>query len=246
MGLFDLSGEQEKTPGSIPVPQLAELSEQDRMSMEKDVTGLYLSGHPMDAYRSMLQNANVAPIGAIMECFETGGTEFADEQIVSVAGMVQQMKMKTTRNNSLMAYLTLEDNSGSMELLMFSGTIDRFGGFITENAAVVFSGRISVRDEKAPQMIVNHAWPLETYARLKAEEPRPAPAPNGKLYLQIPSENSREDRRVRPVLQMFPGKVPVILYYADTKIRRQSWCQPGEELLQELRTILGEKNVVLK
>ena len=249
MGLFDLGGEQEETPGSIPIPKLAELSEQDRMAMEKDVTGLYLSGHPMDSYRSMLKNANVAAIGAIMECFETGGTEFADEQIVSVAGMVQQIKMKTTRNNSLMAYITLEDDTGAMEMLAFSNAIDRFGGFLTENAPVVVSGRISVRDEKAPQLIINQAWPLEDYAKHGAPEVRSAaakPVSAGKLYLQIPTENCGQDRRVRASVQMFPGRIPVILYYADTKARRQAYCDPTAELLQELRTILGEKNVVLK
>ena len=244
MGLFDLGGETEEAPTTIPVPKLSELSRQDRMAMEKDVTGLYLSGHPMDDYRPMLKSANVVSIGEIMECFETGGTEFADEQVVTVAGMIQQMKMKTTRNNSLMAYVTLEDDTGAIELLVFSNAIDRYGGFMAENAAVVISGKISVRDEKAPQLIVNQAWQLETYANSKPMGNQPKKA--GKLYLQITSEQSSQDRRVRASIQMFPGQIPVVLYYADSKIRRQAYCAPAEELLQELRDILGEKNVVLK
>ena len=244
MGLFDMGGETEDTAVSVAVPDLPELSPQDRMSMEKEVTGLYLSGHPMDDYRSMLKQSQVAAIGEILECFETGGTEFADEQVVTVAGMVQQMKMKTTRNNSLMAYITLEDDTGAMEMLVFSNSIDRYGGYLTENAAVVISGKISVRDEKAPQMIVNQVWPLDAYAKnrpVQVQQPRA-----GKLYLQIPSENTSQDRRARAVLQMFPGRMPVILYYADTKIRRQTFCSPDEEMLKELREILGEKNVVPK
>ena len=67
-----------------------------------------------------------------------------------------------------------------------------------------------------------------------------------KLYLQFPSENSREERRARPVLKMFPGKTPVILFYADTRTRRQTYCMPDPDLVQELREILGEPNVVLK
>ncbi len=244
MDLFGFGGETEESAVSVDIPNLPELSPQDRMSMEKEVTGLYLSGHPMDDYRAMLKQSQVAAIGEIMECFETGGTEFADEQVVTVAGMVQQMKMKTTRNNSLMAYITLEDDTGAMEMLVFSNAIDRFGGFLTENAAVVISGKISVRDEKAPQMIVNQVWPLESYAQSR---PAPVQQPRaGKLYLQIPSESTSQDRRSRAVLQMFPGKIPVVLYYADTKIRRQTFCDPADELLQELQEILGEKNVVLK
>ena len=246
MGLFDLAVETEQSSVSIPVPDLPELNRRDQMAMEKEVTGLYLSGHPMDDYRGLLKKTDVAAIGEIMSCFESGGTEFADEQVVSIAGMVQQIKMKTTRNNSLMAYVTLEDDTGSMELLVFSNAIDRYGGMMQENAAVVISGKISVRDEKAPQMIVNQVYPLESYVKAKTAERQSGTVQPGKLYLQLPSEGSGEDRRVRAVLQMFPGKMPVVLYYADTKIRRQTWCQPREDLLLELKTILGEKNVVLK
>ncbi len=246
MGLFDMAADSERALVTIPVPDLPELSRRDQMAMEKDVTGLYLSGHPMDDYRAMLKKAKVAAIGDILNCFENGGSEFADEQVISIAGMVQQIKMKTTRNHSLMAYMTLEDDTGSMELLVFSNTIDRYGGFLKENAGIVISGKISVRDEKAPQMIVNQVWPLETYEQTGGAEGQNEPSRAGKVYLQIPSEHSRQDDRVRGVLQMFPGRVPVVLYYSDTKIRRQAWCEPRQELCRELAEILGEKNVVLK
>ena len=111
---------------------------------------------------------------------------------------------------------------------------------------MVISGKISVRDEKAPQLIVNQAWSLESYSRGKALNPDVKPMEVHKLYLQIPSENSRENRRIRPVLNMFPGKTPVILFYADTRVRKQTWCLPDPDLIGELREILGEKNVVLK
>ncbi len=244
--LFGMVSDEPDVAVSIPVPELPELSIQEKMAMEKDVTGLYLSGHPMDDYRPMLRTANVAAIGDIMECFENEGSEFADEQTVTIAGIVQQMKMKTTRNNSLMAYVTLEDDTGAMELLVFSNAIDRYGNYMAENAAVVISGKISVRDEKAPQLIVNQVWPLEGYSAAKALNLDVKPLDVKRLYLQIPSENSREDRSVRPVLQMFPGKIPVTLYYADVKLRRQTYCLPDPDLLKELRAILGEKNVVLK
>ncbi len=244
--LFGMVSEEEDAAASIPVPELPELSMQEKMSMEKEVTGLYLSGHPMDGYRALLRGANVSAIGEIMECFENGGDAYADEQTVTVAGIVQQMKMKTTRNNSLMAYVTLEDDTGAMELLVFSNAIDRFGNYLAENMAVVISGKLSVRDEKAPQMIVNQVWPLEQYSAAKSLNLDVRPLDIQRLYLQIPSENSRENRRIRPVLQMFPGKIPVTLYYADSKVRRQTYCLPDPDLLQELREILGEKNIVLK
>ena len=244
MGLFDMGGEAEPMH-SIPVPDLPELSKQERMAMEKEVTGLYLSGHPMDDYRAVLRKAQVASIGEILDCFENGGDEFADEQQVRIAGIVQQVKMKTTRNNTMMAYVTLEDDVGAMELLVFSNTINQYGGYLSENSAVVVAGKISVRDEKAPQLIANQVWPMEQFTQLGAAVPAPK-AKGERLYLRIPSENGRECRRIRPVLQMFPGKMPVILFFADTRLRRQTYSQPDPDLLQELQEILGKENVVLK
>ena len=244
MGLFDIGGEAEPI-ARIPVPDLPELSKQDRMSMEKEVTGLYLSGHPMDDYRAFLRKAQVASIGEILDCFENGGDEFADEQQVRIAGIVQQVKMKTTRNQSMMAYVTLEDDAGAMELLVFSNTINQYGGYLSENAAVVVAGKISVRDEKAPQLIANQVWPMEQFTQLSAAAPVPR-RKGERLYLRLPSENGRELRRIRPVLQMFPGKLPVVLYFADTRLRRQTYCQPDPDLLRELEEILGKENVVLK
>jgi DNA polymerase-3 subunit alpha len=247
MGLFDLGGEEEQTAAQVSVPKMPELSRQDRMAMEKEVTGLYLSGHPMDDYRSVLRKARVVAVGEIAECFENGGDTFADEQQVQIAGIVQQVKMKTTRNNTMMAYVTVEDDTGSMELLVFSNTINQYGSYLSENTAVVVSGKISVRDEKAPQLICNQVWPIEEYTRQKGtEKTEPIPVRGERLYLKLPSENGREYRRVRPVLNMFLGKTPVVLYFADTRLRRQTHCLLDEDLLQELREILGAENVVLK
>jgi len=243
MGLFDL-GTQIAEINTIEIPDIAELSKREKMSMEKEVTGLYLSGHPMDEYRNALRNSSVVPIAEIMDCFENGGDAFTDEQQVQIAGVVQQVKMKTTRNNTMMAYVTLEDDAGSMELLVFSNTINQYGAYLSENMTVVVAGKISVRDEKSPQLITNQVWPIEQYTA----QPKSAPAPGKgeKLYLKLPSEQGREYRRVRPVLNMFPGKTPVVLYFADTGLRRQTHCLPESDLLQELREILGEKNVVMK
>jgi len=247
MGFFDMGGMEEPQTDKISVPNLPELSKQDRMSMEKEVTGLYLSGHPMDDYRAALRSAQVSSIGEIMECFENGGDEYADEQQVRIAGVVQQVKMKTTRNHSMMAYVTLEDDAGSMELLVFSNTINQYGGYLRENMTVVVAGKISVRDEKAPQLIANQVWPIEQVAQTGLlQTAAPTTLKGERLYLKLPSETAREYRRVCPVLNMFPGKTPVVLYFEDTCLRRQTFCVMDSDLIQELREILGEDHVVLK
>ena len=95
----------------------------------------------MDDYRQYLKNTRVVPIGTLLgeEC------PYQDDQMVSVAGIVQGTKMKTTRNNSAMAYVTVEDDTGSMEMIVFSNAIGQYGGYLRENAAVVIAGRLSLR-----------------------------------------------------------------------------------------------------
>ena len=241
VGLFDFGAEEEPVSG-IEVPNLEELTRQERMAMEKEVTGLYLSGHPMDEYRAGLRKAGVVSIGEILDCFDNGSDRFYDEQQVRIAGVVQQVKMKTTRNNTMMAYVTLEDDAGAMEMLVFSNAMNQYGVYLSENSTVVVTGKISVRDEKAPQLIVNQVWSMDQFALVVPKEQ----LVGEKLYLKLPTETGLEYRRVRPVLNMFPGKVPVVLYFADTKLRRQTHCLLDSDLLQELREILGEENVVLK
>ena len=246
LGMFDLGGSQEDALPSVPVPKIPELSPQERMSYEKETTGLYLTGHPMDEYRARLRGASVVALGSIMESFADNTGAFQDEQQVVVAGVVQAVKMKTTRNNSMMAYVTLEDDTASMELLVFSNALSEFGGFLAENAAVVVWGKLSVRDEKEPQMILNRALPIEDYQPGPAPAPAAPPAAAGKLYVRLDSETVPVYRKVRAVLQMFPGTMPVVLYFADTKQRLAGTCLPDPDLFRELQELLGGENVVIK
>ena len=252
MGLFGML-EQEDKAAAIPIPPKDELSRAELMAMEKETTGIYLSGHPMDDYRKYLKNTHVLPIGTLMgeEC------PVRDEQIVSVAGIVQAVKMKSTRNNSMMAYVTVEDDTASMEMLAFSNVLNQYGGYLRENTPVVVTGRLSLRDDKDPQIVINRARPISDYAQqpeiTPAPEqelpPQPQSAPRvlqGKLYLKLSSEQAPELRKVKAIINMFPGESEAVLYFADTKLRRGSRCQIAENMLSELKAVLGNENVVVK
>ena len=151
-GQFDLfGGGGEDESSGIPelvLPNLPEYSRSQLMTMERETTGLYLTGHPMDEYREAARNAKAAPIGAILSDFakEDGPETYRDEQRLSIAGIVASSKTKTTKNNTLMAYVTLEDDTGAMELLVFARVLGESGGYIKENAPVLATGRLSVRD----------------------------------------------------------------------------------------------------
>jgi len=246
LGLFSML-EEEDMGARIPIPKLKELSPADKMAMEKETTGIYLSGHPMDDYRLLLRNTHVVPIAKLMD----EESRFEDDQIVSVAGIVQSVKMKTTRNNSMMAYVTLEDDTAAIEMLAFSNVLNQYGGYLKENTPVVIVGRLSLRDDKEPQIVINRARPISDFENM-AEEPVPQPqsAPvqvrTGTLYLRLPGEDTVLFPKIKAILNMFPGDSGVVLYFADSGKRRGTRAQLRDNMLKELKKILGDGNVVLK
>ena len=240
MGLFGMM--EEDTPGTaIPIPKMPEISRAERMTMEKETTGLYLSGHPMDDYRKFLKGTRVVSIASLMD----EESRYQDDQIVSVAGIVQSLKMKTTRNNSVMAYITLEDDTAGLEMLAFSNVLSQYGGYLKENSPIVVTGRLSLRDDKEPQIVINRARPISDYAR-EMPETEEKQRLSGKLYLKLPTEDGELFRKTKAILNMFPGDDPVVVYFADTKIRRGTRCTLMSNMLRELKNRLGEENVVLK
>ena len=244
MGLFSMLEGTDKA-ASIEIPELDELSPGDRMLMEKETTGIYLSGHPMDDYRAYLRNTHVIPIATLM----SEDCPYQDDQIVSVAGVIQSIKMKTTRNNSVMAYVTLEDDTASIEMLAFSNVISQYGNYLKENAAVVIIGRFSIRDDKDPQIVVNRARPISDYAEGKPTEDeavRASVMESATLYLRLPTEEGNLFRKIKAILNMFPGKSNVVVYFADTKQRRGTKCILDDRMIDELNHVLGHDNVVIK
>ena len=244
MGLFSML-EEDDAAAKLPIPKLPEKSRAELMAMEKETTGIYISGHPMDDYRSLLRNTHVVPIGNLM----SEESNYRDDQIISVAGIVQSVKMKSTRNNSMMAYVTVEDDTASIEMLAFSNVLSQYGGYLRENSPVVITGRLSLRDDKEPQIVVNRARPMSDFAEAEAE-PLPVQRSNrpipGTLYLRLPSEDDRLFPKIRAILNMFPGESTAVVYFADTKQRRGTRCVIMESMLEELKNVLGEGNVVVK
>ncbi|MBQ9838082.1 MAG: DNA polymerase III subunit alpha [Oscillospiraceae bacterium] len=243
MGMFAMLQEDEPSV-QIPIPKLQELKKADLMLMEKETTGIYLSGHPMDDYRHLLKNTRVVPIARLSE----EDSSFEDDQIVSVAGVVQSVKMKTTRNNSMMAYITLEDDTAAMELIAFSNVLKEYGNYLGENMPVVIIGRLSMRDDKEPQIVINRARPMSDYAQEAPAEDmsKQAAKPSGTLYLRLPSEDEVLFPKIRSILNMFPGQSTAVVYFADTKLRKGTKCDLDPRMLRELEAVLGGENVVVK
>ncbi len=254
MDLFGLGDAQADTAvRTMALPDIPEFSRQELMAMERETTGLYLTGHPMDDYRDRARDAGAVAIGAVLSDFAEGEPErFRDNQEIKLAGIVASAKTRPTKNNSLMSYITLEDDTGSMELIAFQRALDQGGSYIREAAALLVRGRISLRDEKEPQLMVDSIRPLSDLdipGMTGAAPKAPASPETGKprtLFVRLKSRDDPLFRRVTLLQSMFPGSERMVLYFEDTKKRAGAPCLIHPAFVEELRERCGEANVVVQ
>ena len=233
---------------SIPLPDVEDFTPRERMAMEREMTGLYLSGHPMDEYREAVRKIGAVPIGAILSDFanETGPERFADNQTVVLAGVIASHRTRTTKNNSLMCYAMLEDDSGSIELIVFQKVLDTAASYIVDNQAVLVKGRISLRDEKDAQIVVDSLRPISDIGMPGELKPPEKPKEEEKLWIKVPSASDPVMHRIQLILTMFPGNRQMIIWCEKEKKRLGAKCLIHEGLLLELEELLGKENVVVK
>ena len=242
-------GVQTERQNSLTLPDLPEFSAQELMAMEKETTGLYLSGHPMDGYRELARASGAVQISRIMDDFaqEEGPTRFSDGQKVRLAGVVTSSKTKTTKKNTLMAYVMLEDGTGSMEMLCFTRVLEQYGSYLKEGQVISVSGTLSVRDEKAPQLMCDFARPLTGAAQGETAADSAPQTDRRTLYLKMPSLDCPEMEMFKKILFLFEGgSNPVRIRLADTGKLIGTTCNLQDSLIREMKARLGEENVVVK
>ena len=242
-------GVQTERQNSLTLPDLPEFSAQELMAMEKETTGLYLSGHPMDGYRELARATGAVQISRIMDDFaqEEGPTRFSDGQKVRLAGVVTSSKTKTTKKNTLMAYVMLEDGTGSMEMLCFTRVLEQYGSYLKEGQVISVSGTLSVRDEKAPQLMCDFARPLTGAAQGETAADSAPQTDRRTLYLKMPSLDCPEMEMFKKILFLFEGgSNPVRIRLADTGKLIGTTCNLQDSLIREMKARLGEENVVVK
>ena len=247
LDMFGMAAGNGEQAATIHLPEVPEYTATERMFMEKETTGLYLSGHPMNDYRAAARAAGAVPIHDLLEDFaaEGGPTRYADGQNVTVAGIVTSNRTRTTKNNTLMAYVVVEDEVSSIELLCFSRTIEQCGSYMAVNTPVLVKGRLSVRDEKSPQIMCDTLYPLDT----NAVPSTPAQSETKKaaaIFLRVPGMDSVAFRHIRLVMTMFEGETPVKIRLANTGKLLAGKCLYHPALLAECRQWLGEENVVVR
>ena len=236
------------TVETVVMPDIPEFTATERMHMEKETTGLYLSGHPMVGYRAAARSSGAVTLNEILEdvSSEEGPTRFADGMPVTVAGIVASSKTRPTKNGTLMAYVVLEDETASMELLCFSRVLERCGSYLAVNSPVLIKGRLSLRDEKPPQIVPDVVFPLESCGVGALQDGKAAESDTAAVYLRVKSIDDPAFSHLLLVATMFEGKVPLKIRIADTGKLWGGFCLDHPAFLKECREWLGPENVVVR
>ena len=253
MDLFGMmGGEEEQAATDYKIPNTPEYPASELLKMEKEVSGLYLSGHPLDAYRPQIRQISTCTIADLQ------GEEARrfDNQNVTILCTVVKNKIMTTKSNTLMAFTTVEDLTGTMELLIFPRVLAECRAALQENAVVVANGRVSVKEEEAARLIVEGVQPIESYdpsksfGKNRVEKVRRETSGGEATgyFLTVPSRQCPEMHRVENLMcNIFDGgTVKVYFCFADTgqkALARHMAVKDDPLLRAELERILGKEHV---
>lgn len=244
MGFFDAPGSAQG--GEPPLDKTEDFSAADKLNMEKEVTGMYLSGHPMAAYAGLYQEGGYARMDEILQSAgerETG--RYQDGQWVTLLGMVVGVRKKATKNNAQMAFVSLEDMYGAITALVFPKVLEQYGSLLYEGAVVEVQGKLSFTEDKAPELVCQSLG--------KPADPVSVKAPAGKpvrpgLYLRLSSQRDpRYDKAMRYIAVFDGGATDLYLTFQDTgKLLRapaKFRVEINRPLLRALKELLGAENV---
>ena len=218
------------------LPKVSEFPQKTILSFEKETLGIYLSGHPLDDYTALLKKIKTATVSDLLD-----GEKYKDGDSVLVAGCIDSFRLKTTKNNTMMAYVVLEGAISSVEGIIFPKVLEKHQGIVEENAIVVVRGRISTREDSPPQLICDEIKRISDYEHITTEE-----EVSDKLYLKLPTEDCDKTKTAKAILSAFPGNLETILYFEDTKKRVRTHTSKETIVYTRLRELLSADNVVLK
>ncbi len=220
--------------GRDEYPEVPALSYEDMLRQEREVTGVYLSGHPLAKYEEALRK--MPDSSADVEEW-TAGDALSDGKKVRVGGLLSRVETKVTKKGDMMAYLTLEDLTGQLECLVFPRIYQTYQPLLQQDQPVILNGRVSVREDEEPRVIVDSAEPLVQKAPV---------ARQSRLYLKV-RQSQRRDTEL--LLTKYHGTVPVYYHDPDTKktylAPETLWIAPSDPLLNGLNQLLGPDQVRL-
>lgn len=274
ISLFDMAfGGAPLVQENHTLPNLPDYPLRQRLALEKEIAGVYITGHPLDDYRDVLGKLpfSTADLDGLEEREDRGLS--LDGQIVDMGGILTEVKGKATKKGAYMGFITLEDLTGQIECLVFPKVYERYQGMMAVDDLVVLHGRLSIREEEAPKLLLEKLIPLEAWhpeesapaAPMRQSTARPVPPPKRhtseapkltdaqaaakaprKLYLRL---NRPQMDAASSTLSLYPGSVPVYLHLPAEKMTllapKTGWCDASDGCLNRLNALLGAENVKL-
>lgn len=218
------------TADDIILPDIPELPKEQMLALEKEITGFYVTGHPLDAYREQMQR--YTSVGQLV------AGEVADGKIVRSAGLITGVKRITTRNGGMMCFVNLEDFTSQVEVVVFPRVFERYNRFLLPDLPVVVSGRVNMGSDETAKLIADEVKPIEdgavTEVRIKVEQIH---------------ENPETLEKLKNVFRQHKGEAVVYLQLTGSrrviKTEKQFWIHPTQEALTALQGILGEGTVTI-
>ena len=233
LNLFEEMG----TPNVFIPHKMPEMEEELKLSLEKEATGLYLSGHPMDKYISFLENAGFAKTVDIL----TG--KYGDGKRVTLAGIISQIKVRQLKNNSLLASGQIEDIYSSISITIFSKAYNQYKELLTIGEPIIFTGKISEREDRETELICEKVEPIPE----SAKQFKPQKKMKKGLYLKVPSVESEDFQNAKKILEKYKGNNPVYILCEDTNrllgAPENLFVREENSLFDELFDVLGEERV---
>lgn len=244
INLFDLS-EEPVSVGKI-LPEVDEFDLFQILQQEKESTGVYLTGHPLSRYQNFIKRRKLPEISS----FSDEEEHHLDNQGVTLVALVAAKKLKITKQNETMAFITLEDMAGSMEMLVFPKVLALYSSLLREGEAVVVTGRLSTREDEEPKIICEKVTRPEELFSPEEAAGRSASGKRTGLFLLCPGMEEPATVKARELLAAFPGKTPVYFRFRDSGkmllAPKELWADVSEPVLRKLRSVLGEDCVVYR
>ena len=237
MSLMDFLGEEEKEEFEVRMPDVEDYKKEEKLAFEKQVLGVYVSGHPLEDYLELIRKQADATSMDFQLDEESGLPKVTDQGLYTLGGMVSNVTLKVTRNNQNMAFLTLEDMYGSVEVVVFARDFEKNRSILTPDAKLFITGRASVSDDEA-KLLFSKAISFDDIPR--------------DVWLQFETKEAYErlQSELYQIIDRHAGSSFIKIYIREGKLRKnlppQFAIASGGEALEELKALLGAENVVVK
>ena len=233
----------ESTNSEFSYPELNDFSFEEKLRQEKEISGLYFSGHPMEKYEKYYESLKFDLIKDI----KFDSEKYVDGIKVTILAIINSISTKTTKNNSRMAFVKAEDKTNSIECLAFSKMYEKYRYLLVEGNTVIIHGKLSCNDDSAPSIIIDFIENLPTSvpnSQISSENIDKSNVAKG-LFLRFDSDKSPQIEICKNLLSIFDGNCLTLFYYSNTKqYLKVGYTSVNNVLLSELRKILGNNNVI--